>query len=386
MPVKSIYLDYNATSPLHPAVRRAMQPFLEEFFGNASSLHTEGRHARVAIEKVRASLLKSLGDPKGQLAFCSGGTESDNLALLGTARRLREKGDHLVVSSVEHSAVRETAEQLEREGFQVARAPVDGAGVVDLEALERAVTPRTVLISVMHANNEVGTIQPVEEIGAIARRHGVLFHTDAVQSYGKIPLDLSRVPADLVTFSAHKLGGPKGAGALYLRAGVKVQPLIFGGPHERGFRAGTEAVPNIVGMGAAAEVTLREMSDGTLERIGRLRDRLEQGLRERVPKMEVNGHPQKRLANTLNVSFIGCSGDTLLMALDLAGISVSTGSACLAGSTGPSYVLAAMGLPAERIRAAIRLSVGWGTTEEEIEEALRRIPPVVEQVRKASVG
>lgn len=383
--MKSIYLDYNATSPLHPSVRQAMQPFLEEFFGNASSLHTEGRHARVAIEKVRASLLKSLGDPKGQMAFTSGGTEADNLALQGVAHRLREKGDHLVVSSVEHSAVMHTAEQLEREGFRVTRVPVDGSGVVDVTALERAVTPRTVLVSVMHANNEVGTIQPVEEVGAIARRHGVLFHTDAVQSFGKVPLDLSRVPADLVTLSAHKLGGPKGAGALYLRAGVKIQPLIFGGPHERGFRAGTEAVAAIVGLGAAAEATLREMSDGTLERIGRLRDRLEAGLRERVPGIEVNGHPQRRLANTLNVSFPGCSGETLLMALDLAGIRVSTGSACLAGSAGPSHVLAAMGLPAERIRGALRFSVGWGTTGEEIEEALRRIPPVAEQVRKASV-
>ena len=385
MPVKSIYLDYNATSPLHPSVRQAMQPFLEEFFGNASSLHTEGRHARVAIEKVRSALLKSLGDPKGQLVFCSGGTESDNLALQGIGHRLRERGDHLIVSSIEHSAVKETAEQLEREGFKVTRVPVNHEGVVELEALERAVTSRTVLVSVMHANNEVGTIQPIEEVGAIARRHGVLFHTDAVQSYGKLPLDVSRVPADLVTFSAHKLGGPKGAGALYLRAGVKVQPLIFGGPHERSFRAGTEAVANIVGLGAAAEATLREMNDGTLERIGRLRDRLEQGLRERVPDMEVNGHLKKRLVNTLNVSFLDCSGETLLMALDLAEIRVSTGSACLAGSAEPSHVLAAMGFSGERIRGAIRMSLGWGTTEEEIEEALRRIPPVVEQVRKAAV-
>ncbi|MBI3322895.1 MAG: cysteine desulfurase [Candidatus Omnitrophica bacterium] len=383
--MESIYLDYNATSPLHPSVRQAMRPFLEEFFGNASSLHTEGRHARVAIEKVRSSLLKSLGDPKGQLAFTSGGTESDNLALQGVAHRLREKGDHLVISAVEHSAVMQTADQLEREGFQVTRVPVDRAGTVELELLERAVTPRTALISVMHANNEVGTIQPVEEIGAIARRRGVLFHTDAVQSFGKVPLDLSRVPVDLATLSAHKLGGPKGAGALYARGGVKLQPMIFGGPHERGLRAGTEAVPAIVGLGAAAEMTLREMGDGTLQRIGRLRDRLEAGLRERVPGVEVNGHPENRLANTLNVSFLGCSGETLLMALDLAGVRVSTGSACLAGSTEPSHVLAAMGLPAERTRGAIRMSVGWGTTEEEIEEALRRIPPVVEQVRRASV-
>lgn len=385
MRMESIYLDYNATSPLHPSVREAMRPYWEEGFGNASSLHTQGRRARVAIEKVRASLLKSLGDPKGQMAFTSGGTESDNLALQGVARLLKEKGDHLVVSSVEHSAILHTAEQLRREGFQVTLAPVDGHGVVDPAAVEKAITPRTTLVSVMHANNEVGTIEPVEEIARIARARGVLFHTDAVQSYGKLPLDVKKLGADLVTFSAHKLGGPKGAGALYLRAGVKVRPLIYGGAHERGYRAGTEAVANIVGLGAAAEKTLAEMADGTLERIGRLRDRLERGLKEGVEGVEVNGHPRERLCNTLSMSFLGCSGETLLMALDLDGISVSTGSACLAGSADPSRALTAMGLSPERIRGAIRLSVGWGTTGAEIEEALRRIPAVVEQVRKASV-
>lgn len=383
--MESIYLDYNATSPLHPSVREAMRPYWEEGFGNASSLHTQGRRARVAIEKVRASLLKSLGDPKGQLAFTSGGTEADNLALQGAARLLKEKGDHVIVSSVEHSAVLHTAEQLRREGFQVTLAPVDGHGVVDPAAVEKAITPRTTLVSVMHANNEVGTIEPVEEIARIARARGVLFHTDAVQSYGKLPLDVLKMGADLVTFSAHKLGGPKGAGALYLRAGVKVRPMIYGGAHERGYRAGTEAVANIAGLGAAAEKTLAEMKDGTLERIGRLRDKLEWGLKEGVEGAEVNGHPKQRLCNTLNMSFLGCSGETLLMALDLDGISVSAGSACLAGSAEPSRVLSAMGLSPERIRGAIRLSVGWGTTEAEIEEALKRIPAVVEQVRKAAV-
>lgn len=378
-----IYFDYNATAPLRPEVQEKVRPFLEQCYGNPSSLHALGRQARAAIEEVRGCILRALGDPRGKLLFTSGGTEADNLALKGVARARRVEGDHLIVSSVEHSAVLNSAQALEPEGFRVTVLPVDGRGSVDPAQVNQAITPRTVMVSVMHANNEVGTVEPVEEIGRIARDRGVLFHTDAVQSFGRMPVEANRLSADLISISAHKLGGPKGAGALYVREEVSIEPLLHGGPHERGLRAGTEGVIGIVGMGAAVEVALREMRDGTLERVRRLRDRLEEGLRQGIPDVEPNGHPDARVPGTLNVSFLGCDGETLAMALDLAGVCVSTGSACSSGSTEPSHVLAAMGLPPERIQGSIRFSLGWGTTEEEVEEALKRIPPVITRVRKA---
>lgn len=378
-----IYLDYNATSPIHPEARRAMAPFLDELFGNASSLHAKGREARSAIEKVRAQILAALGDPGGQLVFTSGGTEADNLALKGVVGALKGEKDRVILSSVEHHAVLHAAYALAEEGIEVTLIPVDSQGIIDLEALKRAITPRTALVSVMHANNEVGTLQPIEEIGRIAHAHGALFHTDAVQSFGKVPLDLHSMEVDLLCLSAHKLGGPKGVGALYLRRGIPLKTMIQGGPHEHQLRAGTEGVPGIVGMGAAVEVSLREQRNGTVDRIRHLRDRLEAGLKEQVPQVRVNGHPSQRVAGTLNVSFLGCKAETLLMALDLAGISVSTGAACSSGSTEPSHVLVAMGLPAEGMDGSIRFSLGWATTEEEIEQALRLIPPIGEQVRKS---
>lgn len=378
-----IYFDYNATSPVYPETQAAMAPFLEVHFGNASSVHEVGRRAREAVEGVRRELLKSLGDPQGQIIFTSGGTEADNLALQGVFQYRGLKGAHLVVSSVEHHAGLQTAEALEEEGVRVSYVAVDAEGVVDLNALEAAIGPETRLLSVMHANNEVGTIQPIDEISRIARDRGVLFHTDAVQSFGKVPLDLRQVPVDLVSLSAHKLGGPKGVGALYVAQGVRLAPLLHGGPHEFNLRAGTENVAGIVGMGAALQASLREGADGTLARVERLRDRLEQGLRERIPELKVNGHPSKRLPGTLNVSFLGCEAETLVMALDLAGICVSTGSACSSGSQEPSHVLIAMNLPSSQVESAIRFSLGWAATEEEVEEALQRIPPIVEQIRKS---
>lgn len=379
----SIYLDYSATSPIHREVRERVQPFLNEVFGNASSLHAPGRKAHAAVESARTQLLRALGDPSGTLLFTSGGTEADNLALTGALRALRSKGNQILVSSIEHSAVLHTAQALEMEGFELTFLPADGQGRMDPETVRRALTDRTVLVSVMQANNEVGTLQPIEEIGRLARERNILFHTDAVQSFGKVPLDVSRLPVDLVSLSAHKLGGLKGTGALYVRRGVLLKPILHGGPHEQSLRAGTQGVAGIAAMEAAVEVALREQRDGTLNRVRRLRDRLEEGLKISVPDVEFNGHPQERVPGTANVSFLGCDGETLLMALDLAGICVSTGSACSAGSTEPSHVLTAMGLSPERIRGSIRFSLGWGTTEEEIEETLRRIPSVVERVRKA---
>lgn len=383
--MKSIYLDCNATQPIRSEARRAVQPFLEDAFGNPSSLHSHGRQVREAVEEVRGRLLRALGDPKGRLVFTSGGTEADNLALTGAARALRSKGDHLVLSSVEHHAVLHPAQALAREGFRLSLLPADSQGVVDLNALERLITPKTILVSVMHANNEVGTIQPMEEAARIARQAQVLFHTDAVQSFGKLELNAAQMPVDLISISGHKLGGLKGAGALYARQGVKLDSVLRGGPHEQGLRAGTEGGAGIAAMGAAAEAALAERDGGGMERIKALRDRLEQGLREQLPGLELNGHPERRLPGTLNLSFAGCQGETLLMALDLAGISVSTGSACASGSTEPSHVLAAMGLSPERIAGSIRFSLGWATTSEEIEEALRRIPPVVERIRAKTV-
>ena len=379
--MKGLYFDYNATSPVRPEVQAAVQDLLAAGPGNASSLHAHGRRARSAVERVRSQILQSLADPKGRLVFTSGGTEADNLAVYGTAHALRSKGSHVILSSVEHPAVLGAARALEEEGFRVEPVPVDAEGRIDLEALEQAITPETILLSVMHGNNEVGTIQPIEEIGRIARAHGVLFHTDAVQSFGKVPLDVRRCGADLLSISGHKLGGLQGTGALYLRSGLEPSAMLRGGPQEGGLRAGTESVPGIVALGAAVEKSLEELRAGALSRIRTLRDRLEQGLRERAGEVELNGHPEERLPGTLNVSFLGCEGEALLAALDLAGISVSTGSACASGSTEPSHVLLAMRLPRERVESSIRFSLGWGTTEQEIEEALERIPPVVERVR-----
>ncbi len=380
------YFDYNATSPIRPEVRSAMAPFLEEAFGNASSLHGKGRQAREAVETVRARILSFLGDPSGELIFTSGGTEADNLALKGVVRAKDTAGSHLIVSAVEHQAVLHTAEALREEGADLTSIPVDRWGLVDLRALEASMTPRTVLISIMHANNEVGTVQPIDEIGRIARARGVLFHTDAVQSFGKIPLSAREAGVDLASLSAHKLGGPKGTGALYLRRGIKVKPLLHGGPHEHNLRGGTEAVAGIVGFGEAARISFEEQGDGRLTRVGRLRDLLEAGLRRQVPDLEVNGHLEKRLAGTSNLSFIGCPADTLLMALDLAGICVSIGSACSSGSQEPSHVLTAMGLPSSRRNGAIRFSLGWASTEEEVEKALETIPPIVERIRKSAIA
>ena len=377
-----IYFDYNATSPLHPEVLEKIRPFLAEAYGNPSSLHALGRQARAAAEGVRAAILRVLGDTRGRLVFTSGGTEADNLALQGAVRARRGQGDHLIVSAVEHSAVLHTAQALQREGFRLTVLPVDGQGRVDPGEVRLAITPRTILISVMHANNELGTLEPVEEIGRIARERGILFHTDAVQSFGKLPVEAQRLGADLLAISAHKMGGPKGTGALYVREGVKLEPILHGGPHERNLRAGTEGIAGIVGFGAAVEASLKEMGDGTLDRVRRLRDRLEKGLLENIPDVKLNSPTEGRVPGTLNVSFLGCDGETLLMALDLAGFCVSTGSACSAGSTEPSHVLTALGLPPDRIRGSIRFSLGWGTTEEEVEEALRRIPPVIERIRK----
>lgn len=374
-----IYFDHNATTPLDPEIAALMAASGTEAFGNASSLHAAGRRARAALESARRTVLAALGDPDGRLVFTSGGTEADNLALLGAAESRAADGRHVVVSSIEHHAVLQAAEVLRRRGWAVTVAPVTPEGSVDLAALERAITPGTTVVSVMHANNEVGTVQPIPQIAALAHARGAWLHTDAVQSFGRIPVEVRALGADLATLSAHKCYGPKGAGALYLRRGVTITPQHVGGPHEQGLRAGTEAVAAMVGMAKAVELAVgRRLA---WDRVARLRDQLVAGLQAGVPDVVLNGHPTARVPNTANVSFLGCDGEALLIAFDLAGIGVSTGAACASGSTEPSHVLAAMQVPAAVARGSIRFSLGLTTTAAEVTQALGLIPPIVAHLR-----
>ncbi|OGX39781.1 MAG: hypothetical protein A3C53_05445 [Omnitrophica WOR_2 bacterium RIFCSPHIGHO2_02_FULL_68_15] len=374
-----VYLDYNATTPVDPDVTAAMQPFFSERFGNASSLHAAGRKARAGLESARRTVLEALGDPSGRLLFTSGGTEADNLALIGAAEQRQADGRRVIVSAIEHHAVLHAADVLARRGWTVTRVPVTSDGLVDLEALRRALLPGTTLVSIMHANNEVGTLQPIAEIAALAHAAGAWLHTDAVQSFGKVPVSVRALGADLLSLSAHKLYGPKGSGALYLRRGVTVAPQHVGGPHEHGLRAGTEAVAACVGMARAVELAVARRP--AWEEIARRRDTLVTGLQQRVPDTVLNGSPDARVPNTANLGFLGCEGEPLLIALDLEGIAVSTGAACSSGSTEPSHVLVAMGLPAGQVRGSIRFSLGLGTTDEEIAYVLDCVPVVVERLR-----
>lgn len=364
-----------------------MELFVSERFGNASSLHAAGRAARAAVETARQTVLKALGDPPGQLIFTSGGTEADNLALVGAAEHRAAAGHpsgggvgHVVISAIEHHAVLQAARRLRQRGWTVTELPVDTSGLVDLDAARQVIRPGTTLVSVMQANNEVGTVQPIAELAELAHAVGAWFHTDAVQSFGKIPVDVRALGVDLASLSAHKIYGPKGVGALYLRRGVTVVPQQVGGPHERGLRAGTEAVAQIVGMGRAVALTHTRLAEWA--RVAALRDELVAGLRARLDGVMLNGHLTARVPNTANLSFLGCEGETLLIALDLEGMCVSTGAACSSGSTEPSHVLVAMGLPEEQIGGSIRFSLGLKTTTAEIAYALERIPPVVMRLRR----
>jgi cysteine desulfurase len=375
-----IYLDYAATAPLAPEARAAMEPFETAIFGNPSNLHRFGREARGALAHARESLARSLHCRPGELYFTSGGTEADNLALFGLARARRDRGSHLVVSSVEHHAVLEPAERLEREGFRVTRLPVDPEGRVNPDDVARVLTPETVLVSVMTANNEIGTIQSVEAIGAICRGRGVLFHTDAVQAMGVLPVDLSALPVDALSLSAHKFYGPKGVGALFVRSGVVFEPLLLGGAQERERRAGTENVAGIVGMARALEIAL-ERREEEAERLAGLRDRFYHGLKERIDGVRLNGPESGRLPGNLNVSIEGADAESMLLNLDLAGIAASSGSACSSGAFEPSHVLLALGATPERALSSLRFSLGRGTTDADIDRVLRVMPEIVDRVR-----
>jgi cysteine desulfurase len=376
--VRRIYLDANATTPLLPEVLEAMRPFLVEQFGNASSIHQEGQRARSAVEQARASVARLLGCRPAEIVFTSGGTESDNLAIFGSVRA----GDHVLTSRVEHHAVLHAVERLGDRGVEVEFLPVDAQGVVAVQDVRRALRPNSRLISVMLANNETGVLQPVEEIGRIAREAGVRFHVDAVQAAGKMAIDVHSLGCDLLSISGHKMHGPQGTGALFVRRGTRLEPLFAGGAHERQRRAGTENVAGIVGLGKAAECAMEGLRNGELERIRGLRDRLEIGLLEQASG--VNGGGTPRVPNTSNLWFETLDGEALVIALDLQGLAVSSGAACSSGASEPSHVLLAMGISPERARGSLRLSLHRHTTEEEIERTIELISSQVARLRELS--
>jgi cysteine desulfurase len=368
-------MDANATTPLLPEVLEAMRPFLLERFGNASSIHQEGQHARAAVEQARASVARLLGCRPAEIVFTGGGTESDNLAVFGSVRA----GDHVITSTVEHHAVLHAVEKLGERGAEVEFLPVDGQGVVAAEDVRRALRPNTRLISVMMANNETGVLQPVEEIGRIAGEAGVRFHVDAVQAAGKLGINVDSIGCHLLSISGHKMHGPQGTGALFVRRGTRLEPLSAGGAHERQRRAGTENVAGIVGLGEAAECAMR---NGTPERMRGLRDRLELGLLQHADG--VNGAGAPRVANTANVWFDGIDGEALVIALDLKGLAVSSGAACSSGANEPSHVLQAMGLSPDRARSSLRFSLHRQTTEEEVDRAIELVSSQVARLRELS--
>jgi cysteine desulfurase len=378
---RRVYLDHNASTPVHPEVVDAMLPYFSERFGNPSSIHGFGRDAREGMDIARERLAAFLKVGKDEIVFTSGGTESDNLAVKGVAAA-RGRG-HIVTSAVEHHAVLRTCAALEGQGFAVTVVPVDGFGMVDPDDVRRALRDDTVLVSIMHANSEVGTIQPVAAIGRITRERGIPFHVDGVQTFGKIPLDVHTLGIDLLSFSAHKIYGPKGAAGLYIRKGTKMASVQHGGEHERRRRAGTENVPGIVGLGKAVEVRAREMA-AEAERVRGLRDRLWEGLSARVPEIRLNGHPTERLPGTCNVCFRHIESESIVLGLDLKGIGVSAGSACTSGNVEPSHVLVAMGVPLDWAMGTVRCSVGRGTTPEDIDYVVDSVEPLAGKLRSLS--
>ena len=380
-----IYLDNNATTPVEPAVLDAMLPFLSADFGNASSIHTFGQRARAAVETAREQVASLINAKPQEIVFTSGGTESDNHAIFGVAQPLSppQPSAHVITSTVEHEAVLNSCQALEKLGVAVTYMTVSRDGLLDAQELRKAIRPETVLITLMHANNELGTVQPLAEIGRIAAEHKICFHTDAVQSIGKIPVDVRAFHLDLLSLSGHKLYAPKGIGAIFVKAGTHVRQLLFGGHHQRGFRPGTENVAGIVGLGKAAELARLWLAEDAA-RISGLRNQLEQGLLALVPDARTNGAAAPRTPNTCNITFAGIEGEALVIALDLQGLACSTGAACSSGAVEPSHVLTALGLPASEARASLRFSLGRHTTKGEIDAALEIIPAAVERLRRLS--
>ena len=381
--MKRIYLDHNATTPITSEVLAAMLPYLTGEFGNASSIHAFGQNAREAVEQARSSVAALLGARAADIMFTSGGTESNNHAILGAVAAAPGKNKHVITSAIEHVAVLDTCRALGQSGVDLTILPVNREGLVNPEEVQRAICPETVLITLMLANNEIGTIEPIEEIGRLVSEKGIVFHTDAVQAAGKIPIDVRKLGVDLLSISAHKFCGPKGVGALYIRKGTQLAPLMYGGHSERDRRPGTEDVAAIAGMGHAAQLARLSMREEG-ERVRALRDRLERGLLDRVSHSWVNGVLAARVPNTSNLTFPFIEGEAMVIALDLKGIACSTGAACSSGAVEPSHVLMALGLAPEDARATLRLSLGQQTTKEEIDFALETIPPVIERLRQLS--
>ena len=381
--LKKIYFDHNATTPVHEEVFEAMLPYLKDDWGNPSSIHWAGRGPKKAVEEAREKIAKLLNCTTLEVIFTSSGTESDNHAIKGLAYARKDKGNHIITTRVEHPAVLNTVKHLAKEGFEATYLNVDSDGMIDLNELKGAITPKTILITVMFANNETGVIFPVEEIGNIAKEKGITFHTDAVQAAGKVPIDSQRLNADLLSISGHKLYGPKGVGMLFARRGVRLVPLIHGGHHERNRRGGTENVAGVVGLGKACEIAARDMARETEEML-KLRERLEKGLLGKIPHVKVNGHIEKRLPNTANLSFEFVEGESLLLNLDMKGIAASSGSACTSGSLEPSHVLLAMGSTPELSHGSVRFSLGRSNTVEDIDFLIETMPPIVERMRSMS--
>lgn len=381
--MKRIYLDHNATTPLHSEVADEVCRCIREDFGNPQTLYSYGKEARRLVDHAREAVASLIGAKKEEIIFTSGGTESDNMAIRGVAYGNISKGRHVITSTIEHHAVLESCKALEKEGFEVTYLPVDEYGVVSLDELKKAIRPDTTLISIMHANNEVGTVQPIAEIGKVARERGIPFHTDAVQTFGKVRINVDEMKIALLSLSAHKLYGPKGVGALYVRKGVRVGNILFGGHQERKMRPGTHNVTGIVGLGKAVEVAARDMeTEG--EKMKALRERLWEGIKANVPYIRMNGHPTQRLSNTLNVSFEFVEGESLILSLDDHGICVASGSACTSDSLEPSHVLTGMGLSPEVAHGSLRFSLGRDNTEEEIDFVIETLPKVVERMRSMS--
>lgn len=382
MPTK-YYFDNAATTPVREEVLQEILPYFREYYGNASSIYSIAKESKKALEAARAKVAAAIGATPDEIYFTAGGSESDNMALRGVVNASKKEKKHIITTKIEHHAILHTAKFLETKGVDVTYLNVDEFGKISLEELENAIRPETVLISVMFANNEIGTIQPIAEIGEIAKKHGVLFHTDAVQAVGHVPIDVEKLQVDLLSMSGHKLGAPKGIGAIYIRKGTRISPLIFGGAQEKKLRAGTENIAGIVGLGKAAELAVAEMEE-TTKKLTALRDKLIHGILESIPDSRLNGHPTDRLPGNCNISFSYIEGESLLLLLDALGIAASSGSACTSGSLDPSHVLMAIGLPHEIAHGSLRLTIDRENTGEQVDFILEKLPGLVQRLRDMS--
>jgi cysteine desulfurase len=380
---RRVYLDHNATTPVHPEVLDSMLPYYKDKFGNASSIHGFGREVKVALEESREKVAELINSSPNEIYFTSGGTESDNLAIKGTAFADRKKGRHIITSKIEHHAILESCKFLEKEGFEVTHLPVDKPGFVNPDDLKKTLRKDTILVSIMYANNEVGTIEPIEELAKITNEKGVYFHTDAVQAMGKIPVDVQKLNVDMLSISGHKIYGPKGVGAIYIRKGTRLIPWSHGGSHERSRRAGTENIPGIVGLAKAVEIAHREIEEQS-RHLGNLTETFYRKLTQAIPDVFLNGHLEKRIPNTLSLSFKAVEGESIILSLDLKGVAVSTGSACASGSLEPSHVLSAMGIAPEIAQSAIRFSFGRDNTMEDVDYVVEILPEIVSRLRAMS--